>query len=120
MSSSVMPLLVITPDACLHPSMRRTVAPGTKILLVFSGARGESRFGAGRIAAVEFAAEPGAGEDPVTVGGAGGHAQDGRHLVASQAGKEAQFDELRFLRVALRQPAQGGVEGQQVLIGFRG
>src|SRR5262249_61305168 len=69
-----------------------------------------------RSAAADFGLEPGPGIGPVAVGGGRGDAQHLGGLLAGQAGKVAQLDELRLLGIDRGQLLEGLVEGEQLVV----
>jgi hypothetical protein len=92
--------------------MRRKGASGTTIVSFFR------RGGSGMwVVAVDFALQPGAGEDPVTIRGAGRDAKDFGRLLAGQAGEIAQLDESGLFGMPLREFLQSCVESQEPFFG---
>jgi hypothetical protein len=64
----------------------------------------------------EMAVEPGPGECPVPIGGAGGNAENLRRLLQHQAGEVVQAHQLNGGRVDLLEGVQGLVDGQCLLV----
>src|SRR5262249_29468789 len=73
-----------------------------------------------RIIARHGGVQPGAGVAPATVGGGQGNVQAFGRLLQSQAGEEAQLDELGLERVMGRELLQRVVQGQQLVGGRAG
>src|SRR5205823_1821812 len=71
--------------------------------------------GCRRSTAVQLAVQPGAGVDPMPLGGSGGDAQRPGGFVDGQAGEVAKVDELRLERLLTFELLKGLVQGEEVV-----
>src|SRR4051812_47456794 len=92
-----------------HAPMREKACAAPRFLWAWRGSLGFR-------AEAELTAEPGPGVDPEPVSAAGAHPQGCGGLSARQPCEIAQLDEPGLDGILLRQPAQRGVQGQDIQV----
>src|SRR5262249_34257904 len=92
-----------------------SITPGC---LTYPGAIGAGKGPSNRplFVPVHFAAQPGAGEGPVALGGAQRNVEGLRRLLEREAGEEVELDELGHARLLSVEVFQGFVESDQLLV----
>src|SRR5262249_31887000 len=92
-----------------------SIAPGC---LTYPGAIGAGKGPSNRtlFVPIHFAAQPGAGEGPVALGGAQRNVEGLRRLLEREAGEEVELDDLGHARLLSVEVFQGFVESDQLLV----